>query len=209
LVGVVAVLAAAGVYIADSRGGTSHPLAGTGSATTSPAGPLARRSLAAARAAAAPHVAVRAPPAVSASWTTVAQVYRRPAAWIAQRSGVTLLRLDQRLVHLTLHKGSSDGGVMGWTYGDQITPREIHLVLAAFNGGFKLTYTNVGFMSGGHVAVPLKPGLASIVTYTDGTTNIATWKNGVPSTRKLLSRSCKTSSCSSTAAWPQTPSRTV
>jgi hypothetical protein len=85
-----------------------------------------------------------------------------PAAWVAERSGVTLMRFDQSLVHLTLHAGSSDGGVVAWTYGDQITPREIHLVLAAFNGGFKLTYRDVGFMSGGHVAVALKPGLASI-----------------------------------------------
>jgi hypothetical protein len=54
--------------------------------------------------------------------------------------------------------------------------------LAAVNGGFKLTYANVGFMSGGHVAVPLKGGLASIVTYTDGTTNIGAWGAGVPST---------------------------
>jgi hypothetical protein len=89
-------------------------------------------------------------------------------------------------VHLTLHAGSSDGGVAGWTYGDQISPREIHLVLAAFNGGFRLSYTDVGFSSGGHVAVALKPGLASIVTYTDGTSNIGTWLNGVPTARKSV-----------------------
>jgi hypothetical protein len=59
-------------------------------------------------------------------------------------------------------------------------------VVAAFNGGFKLTYSNVGFVSGGHVAVALKPGLASIVTYTDGTSNIAGWLNGVPTKRKKV-----------------------
>ena len=146
---------------------------------------LATRSLTA-RSAGAPHVAVTAPTAVSANWTAVARVYGQPAAWIAQRSGVTLMRFAQSRVHLTLHAGSSDGGVVGWTYGDQITPREIHLVLAGFNGGFKLTYSNVGFMSGGRVAVALKPGLASIVTYTDGTSNVGTWHNGVPSTRKTV-----------------------
>jgi hypothetical protein len=140
----------------------------------------------AAGAPAAPLVVVTAPSALSASWTTVAQVYGDPAAWIAQRSGVTLMRFDQSGVHLTLHTGSADGGVVGWSYGDQITPREIHLVVAAFNGGFKLSYTNVGFSSGGHVAVALKPGLASIVTYTDGTSNIAAWHNGVPAARKTV-----------------------
>ncbi len=116
----------------------------------------------------------------------VAKVHGRPAAWLAQRSGVTLMRFDQSLVHLTLHAGSSDGGVTGWTYGDKITPREIHLLIAAVNGGFKLTYRDVGFMSGGHVAVPLKAGLASIVTYTDGTTDIGAWRAGVPSAGKTV-----------------------
>ena len=129
---------------------------------------------------------VTAPAALTASWTTVARVRGRPAAWIAQRTGVTLMRFDQILVHLALHTGSSDGGVAGWTYGDQITPREIHLVVAAFNGGFKLTYADVGFVSGGHIAVALKPGLASIVTYTDGTSNIGAWHNGVPTKRKTV-----------------------
>jgi len=116
----------------------------------------------------------------------VAQVRGRPAAWLAQRSGVTLVRFDQGFVHLTLHAGSSDGGVTGWTYGDRITPREIHLLLAGVNGGFKLTYRDVGFMSAGHVAVALKAGLASIVTYTDGTTDIGAWRAGVPSASRTV-----------------------
>ena len=130
------------------------------------------------------HVSVSSPPAAASTWTTVAWVYGRPAAWLEQASGVTLMRFDQRYVHLTLHAGSDDGGVAGWTYGDQITPREIHVLVAAFNGGFKLTYTNVGFMSGGHVAVALKRGLASIVTYTDGTTAVGAWQEGVPTAGK-------------------------
>jgi len=110
----------------------------------------------------------------------------RPAAWLAQRSGVTLMRIDQHLLHLTLHAGSSDGGVSGWRYGDRITQREIHLLVAGFNGGFRLSYRDVGFMSAGHVAVPLKRGLASIVTYTDGTSDIGAWRAGVPSDAKAV-----------------------
>jgi hypothetical protein len=124
---------------------------------------------------------VRAPAHPGSNWTVVARFYGSPAAWIAQRSGVTLLRFDQSYVHLTLHAGSIDGGATGWTYGDQITRREIHLLVAGFNGGFKLTYTNVGFSSGGHVAVSLKPGLASIVTYANGVSAIGAWQQGVPS----------------------------
>ena len=96
------------------------------------------------------------------------------------------MRFDQGLVHLTLHAGSSDGGVGGWTYGDHISRREIHMLIAAVNGGFKLTYHDVGFVSGSHVAAALKPGLASIVTYTDGTTNIGAWHAGVPSASRRV-----------------------
>ena len=146
---------------------------------------VAWSSLAAGAVAASP-VVVTPPVALTASWTTVARVHSHPAAWIAQRAGVALMRFDQGLAHLTLHAGSDDGGVVGWSYGDQITPREIHLVVAAFNGGFKLTYSDVGFASGGRVAVALKPGLASIVTYTDGTSNIGAWHDGVPAARKTV-----------------------
>lgn len=131
-------------------------------------------------------LSVTVPTTSTAAWVTVARTHGRPAAWLSQRAGFTVMRFDQHRVHLTLHAGSLDGGVAGWTYGDKITRREIHLLVAGFNGGFKLSYSDVGFMSGGHVAVALKPGLASVVTYTDGTTNIGAWHDGVPSAHKTV-----------------------
>lgn len=133
-----------------------------------------------------PRLVVSPPAHASSAWTVVAMVRGRPAAWLAERGGTTLMRFAQSLVHLTLHAGSSDGGTVGWRYGDRITPREIHLLLAAFNGGFKLTYGDTGFVSGGHVASPLRAGLGSIVTYSDGTTAIGAWQAGVPSVRKTV-----------------------
>ena len=129
---------------------------------------------------------VIAPASAAASWTVVARTGATAVAWLAQSGGVTLMRFDQRYVRLDLHAGSRDGGATGWTYGDRIGSREIHRVIAAFNGAFKLTYHDVGFLAGGRVAVPLKRGLASVVTYTDGVTNIATWGNGVPSVRSTV-----------------------
>ncbi len=129
---------------------------------------------------------VKAPASVGAAWTATALVDGAPAAWLAQRASVTLMRFDQSRVHLTLHAGYNDGGTSGWMYGDRITPREIHKVIAAFNGGFKLSYPRVGFVSAGHVAVPLKPGLGSIVTYTDGTTDVGAWRAGVPNPRRTV-----------------------
>jgi hypothetical protein len=89
-------------------------------------------------------------------------------------------------VHISLHAGTRDGGKLGWTYGDHVVAPEIHRLIAVINGGFKLTEHGVGFMSGGHVAVPLSAGLASIVTHADGDTNIGAWRQGVPSRRKRV-----------------------
>ena len=133
------------------------------------------------------YVVVTQPVAVTADWVPFAVVNGRSAAWIAQRGDVALMRFDQSLVRLDLHAGSSDGGVLGWTYGDQIAPQELDGVVAGFNGGFKLSYeggATVGFMANAHVAVPLKPGLASVVTYDDGSTNVGAWDDGVPAARK-------------------------
>ncbi len=114
------------------------------------------------------------------TWKPVATITGRAAAWITRRSGVTLLRFDQRLVHLTLHAGLHEPGGQGWTYGDHIVASEIHHVLAAFNGGFKLSNGSVGFLADGRAAVPLAVGLGSIVTYQNGTTEIGAWQEGVP-----------------------------
>jgi hypothetical protein len=122
---------------------------------------------------------VRGPGQPGTMWRPVASVGGQPAAWIALRSGVTLLRFDQRLVHLALHAGSGEPGGH-WTYRDRIGASEIHRVLAAFNGGFKLNYGSVGFMADGRVGVRLTAGLGSIVSYRNGTTDIGAWQQDVP-----------------------------
>jgi hypothetical protein len=150
---------------------------GAAPASGTPAAPAVPATV---RPPAIPPVLVTMPVGLTGAWSRVALVHGQPAAWAAQRGSITLLRFDQRLVHLDLHPGYDDGGAEGWTYGDQVTPREIHRLVAGLNGGFRLSYPQVGFLSGGHVAAPLKAGLASIVTYTDGTSDIGAWHGGVP-----------------------------
>jgi hypothetical protein len=183
-----ALLLTAGAYLGVSAGCSSSRVA-TGAGTGARASRTATSSVtprAAVPVRPVPHLVVREPRGQSARWSAFARVRGQPAAWLAQRSGATLMRIDQRLVHLDLHAGSSDGGTGGWAYGDQISRREIHLVIAAVNGGFKLTYRDVGFVSGRRVAVALKTGLGSIVTYSDGTTDIGAWREGVPSARRTV-----------------------
>jgi hypothetical protein len=129
---------------------------------------------------------VSEPTTVGPRWRRVATVGGVPATWVAQRSGVTLLRFDQQLVHLALHAGLREPGGPGWVNGDRISASETHRVVAAFNGGFKLSYGSVGFFAYGRSPVPLHAGLGSIVTYADGTTGIGAWQHGVPATGELV-----------------------
>jgi hypothetical protein len=121
----------------------------------------------------------RYPASVTPRWQTVTTIGGRPAVWIALRLGVTLLRMDQGLVHLALHAGSVDPGGTAWRYGDAVAGREIHDLILGFNGGFKFSTGSGGFVSFGRVGVPLRSGYGSIVTYTSGTTQIGAWAAGI------------------------------
>ncbi len=166
-------------------GATSRPVAVSGASTSARAAAATNAQAAAARARAHAAAAARVPRtltvgAPTTTWQPVVTVAGRPAVWIAQSGGVTLLRFDQSVTELHLHAGSADPGGSGWLYGDQISPSEIHRVIAGFNGGFKFNVAGNGFVEGGRTAVPLSVGLGSIVTYADGTTAIGAWGQGVP-----------------------------
>jgi len=100
--------------------------------------------------------------------------------WIARTaSRVALLSFDQRLV-VGLHSGTIDAGGSGWRFGPAVGGAELRRLIAAFNGGFRFSTGAGRFESYGRVGAPLANGLGSIVTYTDGRTDIGTWHVGVP-----------------------------
>jgi hypothetical protein len=106
----------------------------------------------------------------------------RTAAWVARTgSGIALISFDQRLLELRLHAGSEDPGGSAWRFGASVGGAELGRLVAAFNGGFKLSTGSGGYESYNRVAAPLRRGLGSIVTYSDGTTDIGTWGSEVPS----------------------------
>lgn len=103
------------------------------------------------------------------------------AVWISRSpSGVALLSFDQRLVELRLHSGTVDAGGSGWRFGPAVLGAELGRLVAAFNGGFKFSTGAGGFESNGRLGAPLRNGLGSIVTYTNGRTDIGSWNQGVP-----------------------------
>jgi hypothetical protein len=91
------------------------------------------------------------------------------------------MSFDQQLVELRLHGGTLDPGGSGWRYGPSVTGSELGALVAAFNGAFKFSTGAGGFESYGRVGEPVRAGLGSIVTYSDGTTNIGAWGSEVPS----------------------------
>lgn len=102
-------------------------------------------------------------------------------AWVARSAtGVTLLSFDQSALELRLHSGTVDAGAAGWRFGPSIAGQERRHVVAAFNGGFRLSVGAGGFMSFGRVAGQLRDGLGAIVTYANGRTDIGAWHQGVP-----------------------------
>jgi hypothetical protein len=109
------------------------------------------------------------------------------AAWIHRiSSGLVVMAFDQHLVDLHLHSGTVDAGTFGWRYGPQVSGAELGHVVAAFNGGFRLSIGAGGFVSYGRVGVPLQSGLASIVSYSDGSTEIGSWHREVPAAGKRV-----------------------
>jgi hypothetical protein len=121
------------------------------------------------------------------SFTPAVSWQGQTAAWLARSpAGVSLLSFNQRLVTLTLHSGSVDAGTLGWRYGPQISGPDLGHLVAAFNGAFRLSTGAGGFESYGRVAAPLRDGLGSIVTYSDGTTDIGTWHQEVPAPGKTV-----------------------
>jgi hypothetical protein len=104
---------------------------------------------------------------------TAALIERTPA-------GIALVSFDQRLLQLRLHSGTIDAGTAGWRFGPSVAGGERKRLVAAFNGGFKLSTGAGGFMSYGRVALPLRDGLGSIVTYADRSTNIGAWHQELP-----------------------------
>jgi len=96
---------------------------------------------------------------------------------------ITLARFSGAVTY-RLHSGSSDPGsaALGVVQaGPSIPASEQPMLLAAFNGGFLLSSGVGGYEQEGHVIVPLRPGLASLVIDTAGHAQLGAWGSGVPS----------------------------
>jgi hypothetical protein len=85
-------------------------------------------------------------------------------------------------VTYVLHDGSEDPGSAAGRVqaGPAVAGAERRRLLAAFNGGFKLSAGVGGYEQEGHVASPLRRGLASLVIDRSGQARIGVWGRGLP-----------------------------
>jgi Phosphodiester glycosidase len=86
-------------------------------------------------------------------------------------------------VRYVLHNGSADPGPAAAGLvraGPVVTGGERARLLAAFNGGFKLSAGAGGYEQEGHVIRPLLSGLASLVIDRSGRARIGIWGHGLP-----------------------------
>ena len=85
-------------------------------------------------------------------------------------------------VTFVLHDGSEDPGLAAGRVkaGPAVRGAERGRLLAAFNGGFKLSAGAGGYEQEGHVAAALRRGIASLVIDRSGRARIGVWGRGVP-----------------------------
>lgn len=133
-----------------------------------------------------PHLLPSALGSAPTGFTPAAVWQGQTAAWIARQASLAMLAFNQRVVELRLHSGTTDAGAIGWRFGPAIAGAERRHLIAAFNGGFRLPIGAGGFMSYGRVAVPLRQGLGSIVTYSDGSSDIGSWGAEVPASSRTV-----------------------
>ena len=92
-------------------------------------------------------------------------------------------------VRYVLHNGSLDPGAAAAgrvRAGPVVTGAERGQLLAAFNGGFKLSAGAGGYEQEGHVISPLRRGLASLVIDSAGQATIGIWDRGVPASGEAV-----------------------
>src|SRR6516162_4291526 len=130
----------------------------------------------------------RPPGATSATQVTASPVARPvPARVTVTRtrmkdgSVVTLAAFSGPVTYV-LHDGSEDPGLAAGRVraGSAVRGTERGRLLAAFNGGFKLSAGAGGYEQEGHVAAALRPGVTSLVIDRSGRARIGIWHRGVP-----------------------------
>jgi hypothetical protein len=94
--------------------------------------------------------------------------------------------MDTRLLSARLYSGSSSPGRGPYKYTAPVKPAAARSLVAAFNGGFRMSDAHGGYYTEGRVVVPLKRGAASLVIYADGSVTVGEWGTDVTMTPSVV-----------------------
>lgn len=95
--------------------------------------------------------------------------------------------MDTRLLSARLYSGSISPGGGPYPYTAPVQPAQAPSLVAAFNGGFKMSAAGGGYFTTGRTIVPLVDGAASLVIYADGSVTVGTWGATVTATPDVVS----------------------
>jgi hypothetical protein len=93
------------------------------------------------------------------------------------RAGIAWM--DTRLLSARLYSGSLSPGGGPYRYTAPILPGAAALLVAAFNGGFKMADAHGGYYTESQMIDPLVTGAASLVIYADGSATVGAWGTDV------------------------------
>ena len=95
--------------------------------------------------------------------------------------------MDSRLLSARLYSGSISPGGGPYPYTAPIQQAQARSLVAAFNGGFKMSAAGGGYYTTGKTIVPLVAGAASLVFYAGGAVTVGTWGATVTMTPEVVS----------------------
>jgi hypothetical protein len=125
------------------------------------------------------HAAGRPVDGVSAVYETS---LRPPGS--SQPAGIAWL--DSHLLAARLYSGSASPGGGPWRYTAPVQPAQAATLVAAFNGGFKMSVAGGGYYTQHRMVVPLQAGAASLVIYANGLVSVGAWGTDVSMTPKVV-----------------------
>jgi hypothetical protein len=101
-----------------------------------------------------------------------------------QRAGIAWM--DTKLLSARLYSGSKSPGGGPYRYTAPIRRPQAATLVAAFNGGFKMTDAHGGYYTEGRMIYPLVPGAASLVIYANGSATVGAWGTDVRMTPNVV-----------------------
>lgn len=87
--------------------------------------------------------------------------------------------MDTKRLSARLYSGSVSPGGGPYRFTAPVQPAQAASLVAAFNGGFKMSSAEGGYYTEGRLIDPLVAGAASLVIYADGSVNVGAWGSDI------------------------------